>query len=79
MDNANGGQVWLTGLWSADGKTLELGPVDAVQLEGLGYAEMLWTYAFNAEGQLVKTIRVRDETGGVQRTQSSYVYSRSKD
>jgi len=76
IDNTTGGQVWLVGLWSADGRTLELSVAEDGQLRGLGFAEMVWTYAFNQDGQLVKTIRVRDVAGGVQRTQSSYVYTR---
>ncbi len=76
VDNSTGGQVWLVGLWSADGKTLELAPAEDGQLSGLGFAGMRWTYRFNADGQLVKTIRVRDEAGGVWRVQSEYVYTR---
>jgi hypothetical protein len=75
IDNATGGQVWMVGLWSADGRTLELEPAEPRQLEGLGFEGMRWTYRFNADGQLVKTIRVlgADE---LWRTQSTYVYSR---
>lgn len=76
VDNSTGGQVWMVGRWSAGGKTLELEPAESGQLEGLGFAAMRWTYAFNAEGHLVKTIRVQDEAGGLWRVQSEYVYSR---
>ncbi len=76
VDNSTGGQVWMVGLWSADGKTLELEPAESGQLDGLGFAEMRWSYAFSQKGELVKTIRVRDEAGGLWRTQSVYVYSR---
>jgi hypothetical protein len=78
IDNATGGQVWMVGLWSADGRTLELEPAEPGQLDGLGFEQMRWTYAFNPEGQLVKTIRVQDAEG-LWRTQSTYVYERDRD
>ena len=76
IDNSTGGQVWMVGLWSADGKTLELEPAEEGQLDGLGFAAMRWEYRFIESGQLVKTIRVRDEAGGVWRVQSEYEYTR---
>jgi|GEM_PF-2994866 len=77
IDNATGGQVWMVGLWSADGRTLELQPAESGQLKGLGFDAMRWTYAFDDEGRLVKTIRVRDDAG-LWRTQSTYVYERDR-
>lgn len=75
IDTSTGGQLWLVGRWSADGRTLELAPVDDTQLTGLGFAAMRWAYAFE-DGRLLKVIRVRD-ANGLWRTQSEYVYSRA--
>lgn len=76
IDTGTGGQLWLVGRWSPDGATLELEPAEPFQLTGLGFDDMRWTYAFDREGRLIKTIRVL-ETDGYWRTQSVYTYSRA--
>jgi hypothetical protein len=75
IDNATGGQLWLVGRWSADGRTLELAPASPDQMRGLDVADMRWSYAFDDRGRLIKTIRIED-AGGIWRTQSTYIYSR---
>lgn len=75
IDNATGGQLWLAGRWSGDGRTLELAPASPDQMRGLDIPDMRWSYAFDDRGRLIKTIRVED-AGGIWRTQSTYIYSR---